>query len=71
MDPETKTIQRDSLRDLIDASRAPNEKHHAHVVKRAQVRRDVRTVREPSALRGLFIVLLLALGIRSLVVWFF
>lgn len=67
----TKTIERESLRELIDATRAATEKPHAHVVRRAQVRRDRRTVREPSALRGLLLVLLLALGIRSLVLWIF
>ena len=71
MEPDTKTIRRESLRDLIDASRAATAKPHAHVVKRSQVRRDRRTVREPSALRGLVLVVLLALGIRSLVMWIF
>ncbi len=71
MEPDTKMIQRDSLRELIDASRGASETRHAHVVKRSQVRRDLRTVREPSALRGLVLVVLLALGIRSLVLWIF
>ncbi len=65
----TKTIERESLRELIDASRPA--KGHAHVVKRSKVRGDVPAAREPSALRGLVLVVLLALGIRSLVVWLF
>ena len=71
MDPQTKPIERDSLRELIDATRAATEKPHAHVVKRSQVRRHVRAAREPSAMRGLVLVVLLALGIRSLVMWLF
>jgi len=70
MEPDTKTIRRESLRDLIEASRAATATPHAHVVKRSQVRRDLHT-REPSALRGLVLVVLLALGIRQLVVWVF
>ncbi len=65
----TKTIERESLRELIDASRPV--KGRPHVVKRSKVRTDVPPAREPSALRGLVLVVLLALGIRSLVVWLF
>jgi hypothetical protein len=68
MEPDTKMIERESLRDLIDASRP---KAHAHVIKRSEVARDVHTTREPSALRGLILVVLLALGVRSLVLWIF
>lgn len=68
MDAETKTIERESLRDLLHASRAPIEKPHAHVVQRTQkVRRELG--REPSAFRGLIIVLVLVFGIRSLLMW--
>jgi hypothetical protein len=71
MDPDTKTIQRESLLDLIDASRAQTVKpQHAHVVRRARVRRR-ELGREPSALRGLVIVLLFVLAMRSLVLWIF
>ena len=71
MDPETKPIQRDSLLDLLDASRAQPAKPHAHTVKRTQwvMRRERK--REPSALRGLLIVVLLVLGVRALVLWIF
>jgi len=71
MEPDTKTIRRESLQDLIEASRGGMATPHAHVVKRSQVRREPRTAREPSALRGLVLVVLLALGIRSLVMWIF
>jgi hypothetical protein len=71
MDLETKPIQRDSLLDLLDASRAQPAKQHAHTVKRGQrvLRRERH--REPSALRGLLIVVLLVLAVRSLVLWIF
>ena len=70
MDPETKTIQRESLRDLLDASRAQTAKPHAHVVKRTQTgRRELG--REPSAFRGLVIVLLAIFGVRWLVLAIF
>lgn len=70
MDPQTKTIERESLRDLLHASRAQTEKPHAHVVKRTQrIRRDLG--REPSAFRGLIIVLLLVFGIRWLLMAIF
>lgn len=68
MDEQTKTIQRDSLQDLLHASRAPTARPHAHTIRRTQrVRRDLG--REPSALRGLILVLLLALGVRQLILW--
>jgi hypothetical protein len=71
MDPDTKTIQRESLLDLIDASRAQTVKPQpAHVVRRARVRRR-ELGREPSALRGLVIVVLFLLAMRSLVLWIF
>jgi hypothetical protein len=72
MDLETKPIQRDSLLDLLDASRAqPARQQHAHTVRRTQrmVRRERQ--REPSALRGLLIVVLLVLGVRWLVLAIF
>lgn len=70
MEP-TKTIARESLRELIDASRPAVTRPQAHVVKRSRVRRDTRPVREPSALRGLILVVVLALAVRQLVVWIF
>jgi hypothetical protein len=70
MDEATKTIERDSLQDLLHASRAQTAKPHAHTIRRTRlVRRELG--REPSALRGLIIVVLLALGVRSLVLWIF
>jgi hypothetical protein len=70
MDPETKTIERESLRDLLDASRAQTERPHAHVVKRTEkVRRELG--REPSAFRGLVIVLLAIFGVRWLLLSIF
>lgn len=71
MDPQTKTIERESLQDLLVASRAQTAKPHAHVVQRTQKIRRRELGREPSALRGLILVLLLALGVRSLVLWIF
>jgi hypothetical protein len=69
MDLETKPIQRDSLLDLLDASRAQPVKRHAHTVKRTQRMMRRERKREPSALRGLVLVVLLVLLVRSLVMW--
>jgi hypothetical protein len=71
MDLSTKPIQRDSLRELIDASSRSGIAPHAHVVRRDSVRRPAVPMREPSALRGLVIVLALALGVRQLLLWIF
>ena len=72
MDLSTKPIQRDSLRELIDASSRSGTAHpHAHVVRRDSVRRPAVPMREPSALRGLVLVLVLALGVRQLLLWMF
>lgn len=69
MDLETKPIQRDSLLDLLDASRAQPVKPHAHTVKRTQRVMQRERKREPSALRGLVLVVLLVLLVHSLVMW--
>jgi hypothetical protein len=71
MDPSTKPIQRESLRDLLDASRSGNALPHVHTVRRDSVRQKTVTGREPSALRGLVMVLVLALGVRQLLLWIF
>ena len=69
MEPETKTIARDSLGSLLAATR--ESRPHARVIPRSQARRHLQTVREPSALRGLILLLLIALGVRTLVLWIF
>ena len=69
MEPETKTIARESLGSLIAATR--DSRPHARVIPRSQARRHLATVREPSALRGLIFLVLIALGVRTLVLWFF
>jgi hypothetical protein len=69
MDLETKPLARDSLRPLIEASR--ESRPHARVIPRSQARRHVETVREPSALRGLILLVLIALGVRAVVHWLF
>lgn len=71
MDPSTKPIQRESLRDLIDASRSGNAIPNPHVVRRDSVRQKTVPGHEPSALRGLVIVLVLALAVRQLLLWIF
>jgi hypothetical protein len=70
MDLSTKPIQRDSLRELIDAS-SRSGTAHAHVVRRDSVRRQAIPMREPSALRGLVLVLVLAFAVRQLLLWLF
>ncbi len=69
MEPETKTIARDSLGQLLAATR--DSRPHARVIPRSQARRHLQTVREPSALRGLILLLLIAFGVRTLVLWIF
>ena len=69
MEPETKTISRESLGDLIAETRT--SRPHARVIPRSQARRHLETVREPSALRGLIFLVLIALGVRTLVLWLF
>ena len=69
MEPDTKTITRESLSDLIAATR--QSRPHARVIPRSQARRHLATVREPSALRGLIFLVLLALAVRTLVLWIF
>lgn len=73
MDLSTKPIQRESLRELIDASRVGTAPAHAHVVRRDS-RPHLRPaaaepVRDASALRGLLWVLVLALAVRQLLIW--
>ena len=68
MEP-TKTIARDSLAPLVAATR--ESRPHARVIPRSQARRHLQTVREPSALRGLIFLVLIALGVRTLVMWIF
>lgn len=73
MELETKPIARDSLRGLIDATRDVG-RPHAHVIRRRQARQarqHVATVREPSALRGLVLLVAIALVVRVFVVWVF
>ena len=71
MELETKPIARDSLRGLIDATR-DTARPHAHVIRRRrQARQNLATVREPSALRGLVLLVLIALVVRALVLWIF
>jgi cytochrome c-type biogenesis protein CcmH/NrfG len=71
MDVSTKPIQRDSLRELIDASKMGTAKPHAHVVRRDSVRSQAvpTTNSEASALRGLVMVIVLALAVRQLLLW--
>lgn len=69
MEPETKTISRESLGDLLAETRTLRP--HARVIPRSQARRHLATVREPSALRGLIFLLLIALGVRTIVMWIF
>lgn len=69
MEPETKTIARDSLGKLIAATR--DARPHARVIPRAQARRHLATVREPSALRGLILLVVIALAVRAFVLWIF
>ncbi len=69
MEPETKTIARDSLGQLIAATR--EARPHARVIPRSLARRHLKTVREPSALRGLILLLVIAFGFRALVLWLF
>ncbi len=69
MEPETKTIARDSLGPLLAATR--ESRPHARVIPRAQARRHLQTVREPSALRGLILLLVIALSVRAFVLWLF
>jgi hypothetical protein len=69
MELETKPIARDSLGQLLAATRG--SRPHARVIPRALARRHLATVREPSAMRGLILLLLIALGVRTLVLWIF
>jgi len=70
MELETKPIARDSLRGLIDATRDAG-RPHAHVIRRRQARQNLATVREPSALRGLVLLVVIALAVRAFVLWIF
>jgi len=70
MELETKPIARDSLRGLIDATRDVGRRH-AHVIRRRQARQHLATVREPSALRGLILLVVIAYVIRAFVLWVF
>jgi len=70
MELETKPIARDSLRGLIDATRDA-ARPHAHVIRRRRARESIATVREPSALRGLILLVLIALAVRALVLSLF
>lgn len=70
MELETKPIARDSLRGLIDATKDIG-RPHAHVIRRRQARQHLATVREPSALRGLVLLVVIAFAVRAFVLWLF
>jgi hypothetical protein len=75
MDLSTKPIQRDSLRELIDATKTTgNATPHQHVVRRDSSSRSQAiptTTDQPSALRGLVMVIVAALAVRQLLLWIF
>jgi hypothetical protein len=68
----TRLIERDTLADLVESSRGPHFAHTISSKERHRRRADPRVrVREPSALRGLVIVVLFALLARAMFRWFF
>ncbi len=66
-EPTTRLIERERLTELLESSRADDR--HAHTVRRRARAALGRT--DGSALRGLAIVVVATLVLRSLIAWLF